>query len=75
MSFEDTKISEFNQYLKSDKAPFIIYEDLEYIIENNNGYKNIPENSSAAKISKHIPSNFLMSTVSSFRSKEIKHYV
>ena len=55
MSFEDTKISEFNQYLKSDKAPFIIYEDLEYIIENNDGYKNIPENSSAAKISEHIP--------------------
>ena len=75
MSFEDTKISEFNQYLKSDKALFIIYEDLEYIIENNNGYKNIPENSSAAKISEHIPSYFLMSTISSFRSKEIKHYV
>ena len=73
MSFEDTKISEFNQYLKSDKAPFIIY--LEYIIESNNGYKNIPENSSAAKISEHIPSYLLMSTVSSFRSKEIKHYV
>ena len=58
MSFEDTKISEFNQYLKSDKAPFIIYEDLEYIIKNNDGYKNIPENSSAAKISEHIPSYF-----------------
>ena len=33
MPSEDTKILEFNQYEKSDKAPFIIYADLEYIIE------------------------------------------
>ena len=26
---DDTKISEFNQYHKSDKAPFIIYAGLE----------------------------------------------
>ena len=31
--FEDTKILEFNQYQKSDKTPFIIYRDLECIIE------------------------------------------
>ena len=29
MSFEDAEISEFNLYCKSDKAPFIIYADLE----------------------------------------------
>ena len=29
MSSEDTKILEFDQYQKSDKAPFIIYIDLE----------------------------------------------
>ena len=28
MPSEDTKILEFNQYQKSDKAPFIIYADL-----------------------------------------------
>ena len=28
MPFEDTKILEFNQYQKSDKAPVIIYADL-----------------------------------------------
>ena len=33
MSSEDTKILEFNQYQKPDKAPFIIYADLECIIE------------------------------------------
>ena len=29
MPSEDTRILEFNQYQKSDKAPFIIYSDLE----------------------------------------------
>ena len=46
MSCEDTKILEFNQYQKSDKAPFVIYADLECIIENSDGCKNNPENSS-----------------------------
>ena len=34
-----------------------------------------PENSSTTKVSKHIPSGFLMSTISSFRSIENKHGV
>ena len=46
MPSEDTKILEFNQYQKSDKAPFIIYADLECIIEKTDGCKNNPENSS-----------------------------
>ena len=56
----DTKILEFNQYQKSDKAPFIIYADLslECIIEKTDGYKGNPENSSTTKVSKHIPSGF-----------------
>ena len=33
MSSEDTKILEFNQNQKSDKALFIIYADLECIIK------------------------------------------
>ena len=40
MPFEDTKILEFNQYQKSDKAPFIIYADLELLMEKSDGYKN-----------------------------------
>ena len=40
MPSEDTKILEFNQYKKSDKAPFIIYADLECIIEKIDGCKN-----------------------------------
>ena len=33
------KILEFNQYKKSDKAPFNIYADLECLIEKIDGYK------------------------------------
>ena len=73
MPFEDTEILEFNQYQKSDKAPFITYADLECVIEKIDGYKNNSENSSTAYVSKHIPSGFSMSTISSFRSIENKH--
>ena len=41
MTSEDTKILEFNQYQKSDKAPFIIYAYLEFIIEKIDGCKVI----------------------------------
>ena len=37
MPSEDTKILEFNQYQKSDKSQFIIYADLECIIEKIDG--------------------------------------
>ena len=64
MPSEDTKILEINQYQKSDKAPFIIYAHLECTIKNIDRCKNNPENSSTAKVSKHIPSGFSMSTIS-----------
>ena len=47
---EDTKIEEFNQYQKSDKESFITYADLACIIEEIDGCKNSPENSSATKV-------------------------
>ena len=65
---EYTKILEFNQYQKSDKAPFILYADLECITEKIDGCKNNPENSSTTKVNNHILSGFSMSTISSFRS-------
>ena len=57
----DIKILEFNQYQKSDKAPFIIYEDLQCIIQKVDGCKNNLENSSATKVSEHIRSGFSLS--------------
>ena len=43
-SSEDTKILELNQYQKSNKVPFIIYADLECLIEKIDGCKNNIEN-------------------------------
>ena len=45
-SSDDNKILEFNQYQKSDKAPFIIYADPACIIEKTDGCKYNPENKS-----------------------------
>ena len=60
---ETTKILEFNQYQKSDKAPFVIYVDLECLLEEIDECKNNPENPSTTKVGEHIPSSFSMSTI------------
>ena len=60
---EDTKILEFNQYQKSDKTPFVIYADLECLIEKTDGCKNNPENPSTTKLSERIQSGFSISTI------------
>ena len=64
-------VLEFNQYQKSDKAPFVIYVDLECLI----GRKNNPENSFTTEVSEHPSTGFSMSTISSFKSIETKHNV
>ena len=75
LSSEDTKVLEFNQYKKTDKAPFIIYADLECLIEKTDGRKNNPENSCTTKLQEHTPSGFSMSAISSFKSTENKRDV
>ena len=75
MSSDDTKILEFNQHQKSDKAPFINYANLECFIEKTNECKNNPQNSFITIVSKHIPSGFPMSIIFSFKSIQIKHGV
>ena len=75
MPSEDTKILEFNQYQKSDKTTFIIYADLESLIEKIGVCKNNPKKSSTTKISEHIPSGFSMSTILSVKDIEKKHDV
>ena len=69
------RVCEFNQYQKFEKVPFIIYANLECIIEKIDGCRNNPENSSTTKESEHIPSGFSMSKTSSFRSIENNHHV
>ena len=64
-------LKEFNQYQKSDKALFIIYSDLKSLIEEIEGCKTIPEKSTSStkKVVEHIPSDFSVSTISSFKSR------
>ena len=45
----------YNLTQKPDKAPFIVYEDLDCIIEKIGGSINNPENSSTTKVREPIP--------------------
>ena len=49
MPSEMDNILKFNQYMKSDKTPYIIYARLN-LIKKICGYANNPENSSTANI-------------------------
>ena len=46
MPSDDTQKIEFNQYQKFNKAPFIVYTDLQYVREKVDGCKSNSENSS-----------------------------
>ena len=71
----DTKILQFDQYQKSEKASFIIYTDLDVKQKRLMDAKNNPENQSSTKVSEHIPSGFSISTISLFRSIKNNHDV
>ena len=49
MPSEDTKMLEFNQCEKSNKAALITYADLNCLIEKIDGCKNYPENLTTKK--------------------------
>ena len=55
MPSKDTKILEFNQYHKTDKAPTTIYADLECLIKGNDESKDDPITSSTTKVGDHDP--------------------
>ena len=65
MPSEHSKILEFNQYEKSNKAPFTIYADLKCITEKTDGFKNNPEEQFKNDLR----------TIKSFRSIKNKHGV
>ena len=75
MPSEDTKILQFDQFKKSDKASVTTYADLEFINKETDGFKNNLEYSSTTDVGEHIPLNFANSATSSFASIEIKHDV
>ena len=72
MPNEDNTISKYNHGEKSMKAPFIIYADLESLLEKmNTCYDNL-EKSSTSKINKHTPSGYSLFTHCSFNKAENK---
>ena len=63
---EKDNILELNQYMESDKMPYIVYADIESLIKKIDGCVNNPENSSRTKVGKHIPCGYSMSTIWAF---------
>ena len=69
---EADKILKYNQGEKSVTVPFIIYADLESLLERMNTYHNNPEKSSTTKINKHTPSGYSLFTHCSFDTTKNK---
>ena len=63
---EDNKILKHSQGEKSIKVPFIMYADLEPLLEKMSTYHDNSKNSSTAKINKHAPSGYSLFTHCSF---------
>ena len=66
MPNEDNKIIIYNQGEKSIRSPFIIYADLECLLEKINTCYNNHEKSSTTEIDKHTPSGYSLFTHCSF---------
>ena len=75
MPNEDNKIVKYNHVEKSMKGPFIIYADLECLLEKISTCYNNPEESSTTEINKHTPSGYSLFTHCSFdKTKNKLHY-
>ena len=63
----------YNNGEKSIKVPFIIYADLESLLEKNSTCHNNPKKSSTVKINKHTPSGYLFFTHCSTDTTKNRH--
>ena len=72
MPNEDNKIIKYNQGEKSVKSPFIIYADLERLLEKMRTCYNKPKESSTTEINKHTPSGYSLFTHCSFDKTKYK---
>ena len=72
MPNEDNKILKYNHGEKSMKAPFIIYDDLESLLEKMDTCYDSSEKSSTTKINKHTPSGYSLFTHCSFNKAKNK---
>ena len=72
MPDEHNEILKYNQGEKSMKVPFIIYADLECLLEKMKTCHYNPEKSSTTRINKHTPSGYSLFTHSSFDTTKNK---
>ena len=72
MPEEYNEILKYNAGEKSMKVPFIIYADLECLLEKMNTCHNNPKKSSTTKINKHTPSCYSLFTHCSFDTTKNK---
>ena len=72
MPTKDNNIIKYNHGEKSIKVPFIIYADLECLLEKMSTCKNNPNESSTTKINKHTPSGYSIFTSCSFDESKNK---
>ena len=66
------KTLKYNECEKSMKSPFIIYADLECLLEKMNTCHNNPEKSSTTKVNKHTPSGYSLFRQCSFDTSKNK---
>ena len=66
MPKKDNKILKYNHRVNSMKVPFIIYVEVESLLEKLSTFHNNPEKSSTTKINKHTPSSYSSFTTCSF---------
>ena len=76
MPTKDNNIIKYNQGEKSIKLPFVVYADLECLLEKISTCQNNPNESSTTEINKHIPSDYSIFTHCSFdqTKNKLNHY-
>ena len=76
MSTKDNNTIKYNQGEKSIKLPFVVYADLECLLEKISTCQNNPNESSTTEINKHVPSGYSLVTHCSFDKLKNKfdHY-
>ena len=72
MPTKTNNIIKYNHGEKSMKLPFLIYADLECLLEKMSTCINNPNQSSTTKINKHVPSGCSIFTYSSFDESKNK---
>ena len=76
MPTKDNSIIKYNQREKSIKLPFVVYADLECLLEKMSTCTNNPNESPTTEISKYIPSGYSIFTHCSFDKSrnKLNHY-